>query len=96
MAVTKRLLVVGICFNIGFAGFCVSILAVFKIIMQTLTYSVFVLDFAIWPATFVLCAGHGAVGTRFLVRCLYFHPADGPAGLHVARLAKSHARGLIL
>ena len=96
MAITKRLLVVGIFFNIGFAGFCVSISAVFRIKPPTLTNSVSVLDFAIWPATFVLCPGHGAVSSRLLVRCLYLHPAEGLAGIHVARPAKSHARGFIL
>ena len=96
MAITKRLLVVGIFFNIGFAGFCVSISSVSIIGPPTLTNYVFVLDFAIWPATFVLCTGDGAVSPRFLVRCLYLHPAEGPASLHVSRLAKSHARGIIL
>ena len=96
MAITKRLLVVGIFFNIGFAGFCVSISSVLRIGPPTLTNYVFVLDFAIWPATFVLCTGDGAVSPSFLVRCLYLHPAEGPASLHVARLAKSHARSIIL
>ena len=96
MAITKRLLVVGIFFNIGFAGFCVSISSVSIIGPPTLTNYVFVLDFAIWPATFVLCTGYGAVSPSFLVRCLHLHPAERLAGVHVAGLAQSHARGLLL
>ena len=97
MAITKRLLVVGIFFNIGFAGFCVSIQAVFQNYpanshIQFYTNNcVFVLDFDIWPVTVVLHTCHGAINPRFLVRCLYLHPAERPPGLHVTRHAKSHA-----